>query len=64
MDFLARPSEPVASPPELAEALGVVPVEAYKNAFNYMVLLESAEVLAELAPDMAPSPAWIDPGLS
>jgi PhzF family phenazine biosynthesis protein len=53
MDFPARPSEPVSPPPGFAEALGVVPVEVYKNAFNYMVLLESAEVLAELAPDMA-----------
>jgi PhzF family phenazine biosynthesis protein len=53
MDFPARPSEPVSPPPGLAEALGVVPVEVYKNAFNFMALLDSAEVLAELAPDMA-----------
>lgn len=63
MDFPARPSEPVAPPPGLDEALGVVPIEVCKNAFNYMALLESAEVLAGLAPDM-PTLARLDrPGV-
>jgi PhzF family phenazine biosynthesis protein len=53
MDFPARPSEPVAAPAGLAEALGVVPVEVYVNAFNYMAVLESADVLRTLSPDMA-----------
>ncbi len=53
MDFPARPSEPVPAPPGLAEALGVVPLEVFTNAFNYLALLESAQVLRELAPDMA-----------
>jgi PhzF family phenazine biosynthesis protein len=53
MDFPARPSEAVSTPPGLGEALGVVPVEVLVNAFNYMALLESAKVLRELAPDMA-----------
>src|SRR5208283_1140458 len=44
MDFPARPSQPVSAPPGLAEALGIVPVEVMVNAFNYMVLLESAWV--------------------
>jgi PhzF family phenazine biosynthesis protein len=52
MDFPARPSELVAAPPGLAEALGVAPVEVVTNAFNYMALMESAEVLRELVPDM------------
>jgi len=52
MDFPARLSEPVPAPPGLVQALGVVPVEALANTFNYMVLLESAEVLRQLAPDM------------
>jgi PhzF family phenazine biosynthesis protein len=52
MDFPARPSEPVSVPPRLAEALGAVPVEVFANVFNYMALLESAQVLRELAPDM------------
>ncbi len=53
MDFPVRLSEPVSTPPGLVEALGVVPIEVFVNAFNYMALLESAQVLRELAPDMA-----------
>ena len=53
MDFPVRPSEPVSTPPGLAEALGVVPIEVFANAFNYLALLESAQVLRALAPDMA-----------
>jgi len=53
MNFPARPSEPVPSPPGLAEALGAVPAEVHVNSFNYMALVESASVLRELAPDMA-----------
>jgi len=53
MDFPARQSELVAIPRGLAEALGAVPLEVYANAFNYMVLLESAEVVRRLAPDLA-----------
>jgi PhzF family phenazine biosynthesis protein len=53
MDFPARPSVPVAPPPGLAEALGVVPGEVFVNAFNYMASLASAQIVRELAPDMA-----------
>jgi PhzF family phenazine biosynthesis protein len=53
MNFPARPSEPVATPPGLAEALGVVPNKVFVNVFNYMVVLESAQILRDLAPDMA-----------
>ncbi|MFL6388673.1 MAG: PhzF family phenazine biosynthesis protein [Terriglobales bacterium] len=53
MDFPARPSEPVAISQELAQALGVIPIEVLANSFNYMALLESAQVVAKLAPDMA-----------
>jgi len=53
MDFPVRPSEPVATPTGLAEALGVVPVEVLSDAFNYIVLLESAQLVRELAPDIA-----------
>ncbi len=52
MDFPVRLSEPVAAPPGLAEALGVVPIEVFVNNFNYMALLESATILRELTPDM------------
>ena len=52
MDFPLRPSEPVATPPGLAEALGVVPVEVLSDTFNYIALLESAQLVRELAPDI------------
>jgi PhzF family phenazine biosynthesis protein len=53
MDFPARPSQPVPTPPGLAEALGAVPVEVVVDAFNYLVLLASAQEVRELAPDIA-----------
>jgi PhzF family phenazine biosynthesis protein len=53
MNFPARASERIAPPPGLAEALGVVPAEVFGNAFNYLALLESPQVLRQLAPDMA-----------
>jgi PhzF family phenazine biosynthesis protein len=53
MHFPVRPSESLPAPPGLAEALGVVPIEVYANKFNYLALLDSANVLRALAPDMA-----------
>jgi PhzF family phenazine biosynthesis protein len=53
MDFPARTSEAVASPPGLAEALGAAPVEVAANSFNYLAAVQSAEVVRSLAPDMA-----------
>jgi predicted PhzF superfamily epimerase YddE/YHI9 len=53
MDFPIRPSKPVLPPSELAEALGDVPIEVLANEFNYMALLESEQIVRELAPDMA-----------
>src|ERR1700721_798479 len=53
MDFPARPSERIAPPPGLAEALGAFPVEVFGNAFNYLALLESSQILRQLAHDMA-----------
>ena len=53
MDFPVRPSEPVPTPPGLAEALGIAPVEVWVDAFNYMAVLGSAQVVRELAPDIA-----------
>jgi PhzF family phenazine biosynthesis protein len=52
MNFPARPSERITPPPSLLEALGVEPTEVVANAFNYLALLESPQVLRELAPDM------------
>jgi len=53
MDFPVRPSVPVETPPGLAEALGVVPVEVLSDTFNYIVLLENAQLVRDLAPDIA-----------
>ncbi|MGB8013021.1 MAG: PhzF family phenazine biosynthesis protein [Terriglobales bacterium] len=53
MDFPVRTSEHVVAPPGFAEALGSTPIEVCVNAFNYMALLESAQTVRELAPDMA-----------
>jgi PhzF family phenazine biosynthesis protein len=53
MDFPVRLSEPVETPPRLSEALGMVPIEVFRNAFNYLALLESEQVLRALTPDMA-----------
>lgn len=53
MDFPVRASEPIPAPHELAEALGVIPIEVLANAFNYLVLLESTHAVAGLAPHMA-----------
>jgi PhzF family phenazine biosynthesis protein len=63
MDFPARPSELIPALPGLAEALGIVPTEVFVNAFNYMALLESAQTLRELAPDMAALARMDRPGV-
>jgi PhzF family phenazine biosynthesis protein len=53
MDFPARRSDPVATPPGLADALGVAPIEVFVNDFNYLALLESAQGVRALAPNIA-----------
>jgi PhzF family phenazine biosynthesis protein len=63
MNFPARPSEPVSTPPGLAGTLGVVPVEVFSNAFNYLALLESVQALRELTPDMAALARMDRPGV-
>jgi predicted PhzF superfamily epimerase YddE/YHI9 len=51
MDFPARSSKLILPPPELAAALGSAPVEVLANEFNYLALLESANLVRRLAPD-------------
>jgi len=53
MDFPVRSSEPIKTPPALVDALGVAPIEVSANEFNYLALLDSAQVLRALAPEMA-----------
>ena len=63
MDFPARPSAPIATPEGLAEALGAAPVGVHLNAFNYMAVLDSAEAVRALAPDLAAIAAMDRPGV-
>src|SRR2546423_173733 len=56
MDFPIRRSEQISTPPALAEALRIDPIEVFRNEFNYLALLESGQVLRALAPDMAALP--------
>jgi PhzF family phenazine biosynthesis protein len=53
MNFPARLSQSIAIPSGLPEALGVDPIDVVVDAFNYLVLLKSAQVVRELAPDLA-----------
>jgi PhzF family phenazine biosynthesis protein len=53
MDFPSHPSDPVATPAGLVEALGVVPTEVRANAFNYLVVIDGAQALRHVQPDMA-----------
>jgi PhzF family phenazine biosynthesis protein len=63
MDFPIRQSEQISTPPALAEALRIDPVEVFTNEFNYLALLESEQVLRALSPDM-PALAQLDrPGV-
>lgn len=63
MDFPARPSDQISTAGGLAETLGAVPIEVFRNAFNYLVLLESEQVLRALAPDMAALARMDRPGV-
>jgi PhzF family phenazine biosynthesis protein len=61
MDFPARFSEAVTTPPGLSQALGIVPVEVVADAFNYIAVLESERAVREIAPDI-PAIARMDRG--
>src|ERR1700685_2724460 len=63
MNFPARPSELVSTPSGLAEALGVIPIEVFVNAFNYLALLDCVQALRKLAPDMTALARMDRPGV-
>jgi PhzF family phenazine biosynthesis protein len=52
MDFPARSVRPVPVPTGMAQALGATPLEGADDAFNYVVLLEDAQAVRDLAPDL------------
>jgi PhzF family phenazine biosynthesis protein len=51
MDFPATPESPASPPAELAKALGATPTYVGKDVFDYLVEVESEEVLRSLQPD-------------
>lgn len=53
MDFPSRLPQPIASPPGLAAALGVIPVEVLIDSSNYLAVLERPDVVRQLRPDLA-----------
>ncbi len=53
LDFPATPAEATETPDGLAEALGCEPRAVLRSRFDYLVEVESEQVLAELAPDSA-----------
>ncbi|MCX7178633.1 MAG: PhzF family phenazine biosynthesis protein, partial [Proteobacteria bacterium] len=53
MDFPARQSQPTAIPSGLSDALGAVPIEVVADAFNYLALLQDAQAVRKLIPDIA-----------
>ncbi len=53
MDFPARRPEPVPVPPGMVEALGADPLEVVADTFNYLALLENAQIVRGLVPDLA-----------
>ncbi len=51
LDFPADPDEPASEPPGLARALGVEVKYVGKSRFDYLVEVESEEVLRNMEPD-------------
>lgn len=63
MDFPARPSQFVATPAALVEALGNTPTEVWANSFNYMAIFEDEQNVRDLEPDMAAIARMDRPGV-
>ncbi|MCS6817870.1 MAG: PhzF family phenazine biosynthesis protein [Blastocatellia bacterium] len=53
LDFPATPAEPTEAPPRLQESLGVTPRFVGRSCFDYLVEVESEDVLRQLAPNFA-----------
>ncbi len=51
LNFPAEPEEQTISPPNLARALGVTPKYVGKNRFDYLVEVDSEEIVRSLKPD-------------
>jgi PhzF family phenazine biosynthesis protein len=53
MDFPSKPEQPADPPENLEEALGVTPTYLGRNAFDYLVLLDSEAAVRAVNPDFA-----------
>lgn len=53
MNFPARPSEPGTITKALVDALGMRPLEVAVDRFNYLALLDNADAVRRIAPDLA-----------
>jgi PhzF family phenazine biosynthesis protein len=53
MDFPAEPATPIQSYAEEAIALGTTPIDVGRNRMDLLVVMDSAEEVRNLAPDMA-----------
>ena len=51
LDFPATPAEPIAIPPELSDALGVVPLFVGRSPFDFLVELENEAAVRAVRPD-------------
>ncbi len=52
LDFPAKPEEPADAPPHLIEALGIPATYIGKNVFDYLVEVESEEIVRNMKPDL------------
>lgn len=51
LDFPATPDEPATPPPGLLEALGIQPIYVGKSRFDYLLQVESEQIVRHLQPD-------------
>jgi PhzF family phenazine biosynthesis protein len=51
LDFPAMPASDAAAPAELTKSLGATPLYVGKNAFDYLIEVESEDAIRELKPD-------------
>jgi PhzF family phenazine biosynthesis protein len=53
LDFPAKPDKPVEAPRGLVDALGVTPLYAGKNAFDYIIEVDSEATVRRLTPNFS-----------
>ncbi|MCG6918763.1 MAG: PhzF family phenazine biosynthesis protein [Deltaproteobacteria bacterium] len=53
LNFPATPEEPATAPPELSEALGLMPKYIGKSKFDFLLEVESEELVRNLQPDFS-----------